>query len=74
MTTQFTPSADGTRIAYDVTGSGPFLMLLHRGGKMRRDWHKADCVERLTEAFTVITVNIRGHGERDRLFKIAITP
>jgi hypothetical protein len=47
MATRFGTSADGTCIAYDVTGSGPALMLLHGAGKTRRDWHKVGYVERL---------------------------
>ncbi len=42
---------DGTRIAYDVTGDGPALMLLHGAGKTRQDWHKLGYVERLKGDF-----------------------
>lgn len=59
-------SADGTRIAYDITGSGPALMLLHGAGKTRRDWHKLGYVKLLQDDFRVITVDIRGTGESDR--------
>jgi pimeloyl-ACP methyl ester carboxylesterase len=69
MTTLFTTSPDGTRIAYDVTGSGPFLVLLHGAGKTRRDWHKAGYVKRLRDDFAVIAMDIRGSGESDRLFE-----
>lgn len=67
MATTFALSKDGTRIAYDVTGSGPALVLLHGAGKTRRDWHKAGYVERLKDDFTVITLDIRGTGESDVL-------
>lgn len=70
MKTQFVLSTDGTRIAYDITGSGPALMLLHGAGKTRVDWHSAGYVERLKEEFTVITVDIRGTGESDFLTDI----
>jgi pimeloyl-ACP methyl ester carboxylesterase len=70
MKTEFIISPDGTRIAFDVTGKGPALMLLHGAGKTRRDWHKLGYVERLKEAFTVITVDIRGTGESDYLVEI----
>ncbi len=56
-------SSDGARIAYDVTGKGPALMLLHGAGKTRRDWHSLGYVDRLKDDFTVITVDIRGMGE-----------
>ncbi len=71
MTTQFAPSDDGTRIAYDVTGNGPALMLLHGAGKTRKDWHEVGYVERLKENFNVITVDIRGTGESDFLTDVA---
>ncbi len=65
MAAQFALSADGTRIAYDVTGRGPALMLLHGMGKTRRDWHKAGYVDRLKDAHTVIAVDMRGTGDSD---------
>jgi pimeloyl-ACP methyl ester carboxylesterase len=65
METQRITSRDGTRIAYDVSGQGPALMLLHGAGKTRRDWHKLGYVERLKDDFTVITVDLRGTGESD---------
>jgi pimeloyl-ACP methyl ester carboxylesterase len=55
MATKFATAEDGTRIAYDVTGQGPALMLLHGAGKTRRDWHKVGYVDRLKDDFTVIT-------------------
>lgn len=67
---QFITSPDGIRIAYDVTGRGPFLMLLHGAGKDRRDWHNLGYVEWLKSEFTVITVDIRGSGESDFLVDI----
>jgi pimeloyl-ACP methyl ester carboxylesterase len=66
----FSTSVDGTRIAYDVTGSGPALMLLHGAGKTRRDWHKLGYVERLRDDYTVIAVDIRGTGDSDYLYNI----
>jgi pimeloyl-ACP methyl ester carboxylesterase len=71
MATLFSTSVDGTRIAYDVTGNGPALMLLHGAGKTRRDWHKLGYVERLQDDFTVIAVDIRGTGDSDQLYDIA---
>jgi pimeloyl-ACP methyl ester carboxylesterase len=71
MDTLSVTAVDGTCIAYDVTGSGPALMLLHGAGKTRRDWHKMGYVERLQDDFTVITVDVRGTGDSDRLCDIA---
>jgi pimeloyl-ACP methyl ester carboxylesterase len=70
MKTMFVISDDGTRIAYDVTGCGPPLMLLHGAGKARRDWHTLGYVERLKHDFTVMTVDIRGSGASDVLTHI----
>jgi alpha-beta hydrolase superfamily lysophospholipase len=63
---QFVNSPDGTRIAYDVSGSGPTVMLLHGGGQTRQVWHEAGYVTRLAPMFKVITVDLRGNGESDK--------
>jgi pimeloyl-ACP methyl ester carboxylesterase len=70
MTTLYSTSPDGTRIAYELTGRGPALMLLHGAGKTRRDWRKAGYIERLKDDFTVITVDIRGSGDSDSPIEI----
>jgi len=70
MSTQFVTTSDGIRIAYDVVGEGPALMLLHGAGKTRKDWHKVGYVSRLREDFRVISVDIRGSGESDCLTRI----
>ena len=70
MVTRIVTSPDGTRIAYDVSGNGPALMLLHGAGKTHKDWHKLGYVKRLQSDFTVITVDIRGTGESDYLVEI----
>lgn len=59
-------SPDGTRIVYEVSGSGPAVMLLHGGGQTHRSWHDAGYVDRLSKTFTVITVDLRGSGESDK--------
>jgi pimeloyl-ACP methyl ester carboxylesterase len=64
--TQFAVSTDGTKIAYDVTGAGPVVILLHGGGENRRSWHEAGYVARLAKEFTVVTMDIRGNGESDK--------
>ena len=47
MKTEWITSPDGAHIAYDVSGHGSALMLLHGAGKTRQDWHKLGYVERL---------------------------
>ena len=63
MNTLLTTTLDGTQIAYDHIGAGPALILLHGGGSSRQDWHDEGYVKRLQENFTVITLDLRGHGE-----------
>jgi hypothetical protein len=64
--TRFVTSKDGTKIAYDVAGSGPPVILLHGGGQDRHAWHRAGYVARLAKEFTVITIDIRGNGDSDK--------
>jgi pimeloyl-ACP methyl ester carboxylesterase len=61
--TLYTNSPDGTRIAYDRCGVGPVIVLLHGGGGNRQEWREADYVRRLQSSYTVITMDLRGHGE-----------
>jgi len=65
MSTFFVNTPDNTRIAYDCNGSGPAVMLVHGGGSNRKEWHEAGYVERLKKDFTVISLDLRGHGESD---------
>ena len=64
--TRFITSNDVTKIAYDVAGSGPAVILLHGGGQNRQAWRRAGYVDRLAKEFTVITIDLRGHGESDK--------
>lgn len=70
MPTEFVTTSDKVRIAYDIIGKGPDLMLLHGAGKTRKDWQKVGYVGRLKEDFRVINVDIRGSGESDCLTRI----
>ena len=61
--TLFATSADGTRIAYEVTGSGPALVLVD-GALCHRDFGPArPTAEALSGAFTVHVYDRRGRGE-----------
>lgn len=59
-------SPDGTRIAYEKTGTGPALLLLPGGGQTHRSWTERGYVERLSKKFTVISMDLRGTGESGR--------
>ncbi|HET6745006.1 MAG TPA: alpha/beta fold hydrolase [Candidatus Limnocylindria bacterium] len=61
--TQFT-EANGVRLAYDVTGDGPPVVLLHAGIVDRGMWN--DVVPLLADAFRVIRYDARGFGESSR--------
>src|SRR5919112_882078 len=52
---------NGARIAYDVAGSGPAVLLLHAGIGDRRMWD--DQISAFAEHFTVIRFDARGFGE-----------
>lgn len=70
MQTEYVTSSDGRRIAYDVCGSGPALMLLHGAGKTRSDWHSLGYVDSLKKHFMVMTVDTRGQGESGFLTEV----
>jgi pimeloyl-ACP methyl ester carboxylesterase len=63
MATQFFTAKDDTKIAYDVSGEGPALMLLHGAGRTRKDWQKAGYLDRLAQDYKIINIDIRGSGE-----------
>jgi pimeloyl-ACP methyl ester carboxylesterase len=60
---QVAVSPDGTKIVYEVVGSGPPLLLVHGGGQTRKSWSERGYVDRLRKQFTVIAVDLRGSGE-----------
>lgn len=65
MNTQFVESTDHIRLAYDRCGSGPGLLLLHGMPQGRQQWHEPGYVEQLRPYFTVVTLDLRAHGESD---------
>lgn len=56
-------SADGTPIAFERTGSGPPLVLVHGASLDRRFWELSDVRPALAEHFTVYAIDRRGRGE-----------
>ncbi len=66
MKISFVVSLDGTRIAYDVTGEGSAIILLHGGWHTRQNWHNVGYVKQLKKSFRVIAIDIRGNGESDK--------
>ena len=66
METRFATAHDGTRIAYDMSGTGPLLILLHGLGSTRASWHEAGVVDALAGEWTVAATDLRGHGESDK--------
>lgn len=64
--TQFLERPDG-RVAYDVQGSGPLLVLVPGMGELRSSYRFL--TPRLVEVgYTVATTDLRGHGESDTSF------
>jgi len=61
--TQFA-DANGVRLAYDLTGDGPPVVLLHAGIVDRRMWD--DVIPLLSGSFTLLRFDARGFGESSR--------
>ncbi|ELZ23838.1 alpha/beta hydrolase fold protein [Haloterrigena salina JCM 13891] len=57
------PSADGTEIAFERTGSGPPLVLVHGGVCDHRFWELSDVRTTFADHFTVYAIDCRGVGE-----------
>lgn len=53
---------DGIDLRYDVTGSGPALVLLHGSVLSRAIWRGLGYLEPLSAEHTVIRMDLRGHG------------
>ncbi|MDQ4502112.1 alpha/beta hydrolase [Sinomonas sp. ASV322] len=52
---------DGTPLAFDVSGEGPAVLLLHGSALSRAIWRGLGYVRGL-EGFTVVRMDLRGHG------------
>ena len=60
----YVEGAGGIRLAYEARGRGPVLILIHGGGMNRRMWDPH--VAELARDFTVVTFDVRGHGQSGR--------
>lgn len=56
--------ADGTTVAYDVSGSGPPVVFVHGLTNSRTAWEPVTRL--LRDDFTCVRVDLRGHGESSR--------
>jgi pimeloyl-ACP methyl ester carboxylesterase len=63
QTTRFARSADGTEIAYEVSGSGPALVLVDGAMCQRSLGPARGLAAALSDAFTVYAYDRRGRGE-----------
>jgi pimeloyl-ACP methyl ester carboxylesterase len=61
-------STDGTHIAYDVTGEGKPVLLIHGFASSReQNWKSTGWVDRLVrENYRVVSFDLRGHGHSDK--------
>ena len=62
-TTRFATSADGTEIAYDVTGSGPAIVIVEGALCHRAMGAAKTLTDSLRDRFTVYAYDRRGRGE-----------
>jgi pimeloyl-ACP methyl ester carboxylesterase len=56
----FAQTIDGVDIHYEVTGTGPAVLLAHGVADSSADW--GEIPERLADDHTVVNVDLRGHG------------
>jgi pimeloyl-ACP methyl ester carboxylesterase len=56
----------GIRIHYEVTGTGPPLLLLHGQLGSGHAWRLAGYVDDLETDWRLITIDARGHGRSDK--------
>ncbi len=58
-------ASDGALIYYDVTGSGPPILFVHGWTMSGRFWRRQ--VEGLSGEFTVVTMDLRAHGNSSKV-------
>jgi pimeloyl-ACP methyl ester carboxylesterase len=57
---------DGVRIYYETEGSGPPLVLLCGLTRTLESWREAGYVDALRDAYDLILIDPRGHGQSDK--------
>jgi pimeloyl-ACP methyl ester carboxylesterase len=68
MKSKYIISTDRAKIAYNVSGEGFPLVLVHGMGSNKEMWINRGWVEIFEKHFTVITIDIRGNGESDKSY------
>ena len=58
-------SADGTRVHFELEGSGPPLMLHHGFLGQGDEWRSFGYVDALRDSYQLILIDGRGHGESE---------
>ena len=68
MKTRYVVSRDGAKIAYNITGKGQPLLLVHGGAGRygKRLWEDTKWIDMLKEDYLIIAPDIRGYGESDK--------
>jgi pimeloyl-ACP methyl ester carboxylesterase len=57
---------DGSRIAYRTLGTGPAIVLIHGTALSQVIWRGFGYLAQLSAHYTVITLDLRGHGRSDK--------
>src|SRR5215468_4407693 len=66
--TEFALSTDGLRLAYETSGEGDPLLLIHGFASSRmQNWRATNWYKTLNEVgYRVVAFDCRGHGESDK--------
>lgn len=59
-------SKDNTKINYEISGSGPLIILLHGFGNDSSMWPTAGWMDLLSVKHTVAAMDLRGRGKSDK--------
>ena len=65
---EFVTATDGVRIAWEITGEGAPILLVHGFGSDRvQNWRAPGWYDTLTKAgYSAVSLDCRGHGESDK--------